>query len=41
MSTFDAFHLIGRVGREPWQALFNQAKDERSQGASDLVPFWI
>jgi hypothetical protein len=28
-------------GGDPWDALFDLGKQDRPQGASDLVPFWI
>ena len=27
--------------RDPWKVLFQRARDERPQGSSDLVPYWI
>jgi len=33
--------LRGFQGADPWQSLFDKAQHERSQGTSDLVPFWV
>jgi len=33
--------LVGRAFSDPWERLFEQAREDRGPGQNDLVPYWI